>query len=337
MKDIPLLFYQEHTLDNWDAIREVVSSLSPKWIFRGQKESAWPLKSSFERAAEWAGCHSTKLRKIELDLFHQFRRRAHLYYEKVPKESSVLEWLALMQHHGAPTRLIDFTKSFYVALFFAISEVAHRQSGTAAVWALNHSFTNMFTEELMDNLRCNQTEGLEGVDLSSLITPLHSNLEIWENLLGQGYLRDAFTFGGDFCILPVEPHRMNERISAQQGLFVMQDDISVKFEERLTSCAKYLLGKLPGLTLQDGTKMSTADFDLCATLVYRDKEHRSILRESGFVIKFLIPNSLRPEIMDQLESMNINNATLFPGMDGYTRSLMRIFDIYADEPGQRAR
>src|SRR5438093_2893211 len=33
-----------------------------------------------------------------------------------------LEWLALMQHYGAPTRLLDFTYSFWIALFFAFEE-----------------------------------------------------------------------------------------------------------------------------------------------------------------------------------------------------------------------
>ena len=38
-----------------------------------------------------------------------------------------------MQHHGAPTRLIDFTWSPYVAAFFALE----RATGDAAVWAVN--------------------------------------------------------------------------------------------------------------------------------------------------------------------------------------------------------
>src|SRR6058998_3676205 len=33
-----------------------------------------------------------------------------------------LEWLALMQHYGAPTGLLDFTRSFWIALFFAFEE-----------------------------------------------------------------------------------------------------------------------------------------------------------------------------------------------------------------------
>ena len=34
-----------------------------------------------------------------------------------------LEWLALMQHYGTPTRLLDFTRSPYVACYFALEEL----------------------------------------------------------------------------------------------------------------------------------------------------------------------------------------------------------------------
>lgn len=43
-----------------------------------------------------------------------------------------MEWLALMQHHGAPTRLLDFTWSPYVAAFFALE----RATENAAIWAI---------------------------------------------------------------------------------------------------------------------------------------------------------------------------------------------------------
>jgi hypothetical protein len=46
-----------------------------------------------------------------------------------------LEWLALMRHYGAPTRLLDWTYSLYVALFFSLAESNVKKPAT--VWALD--------------------------------------------------------------------------------------------------------------------------------------------------------------------------------------------------------
>jgi len=48
-----------------------------------------------------------------------------------------VEWLALMRHYGAPTRLMDWTWSFYVAVFFAMHDIPPESEDNCAVWALN--------------------------------------------------------------------------------------------------------------------------------------------------------------------------------------------------------
>ena len=66
-------------------------------------------------------------------MLRQFQRRAHHYCKDLPDFDQKLDWLALMQHYGASTRLLDFSHSFYVAAYFAV-ENATKDS---AVWAVN--------------------------------------------------------------------------------------------------------------------------------------------------------------------------------------------------------
>lgn len=49
-----------------------------------------------------------------------FRRKAHIHLADRQVLGDDLRCLALMQHHGGVTRLLDFTKSPFVAAFFAL-------------------------------------------------------------------------------------------------------------------------------------------------------------------------------------------------------------------------
>ena len=61
-----------------------------------------------------------------------FRRAYYQYAQHIPASESVIEWISLMQHHGAPTRLLDFTYSIYVAAYFALESA----DSDCAVWAV---------------------------------------------------------------------------------------------------------------------------------------------------------------------------------------------------------
>lgn len=66
-------------------------------------------------------------------------------YEKnlIPQNNEYLEWLSIMQHYGAPTRLLDFSYSMYVALFMAMD--ISRQQG---LFLVPSSITVSFEEIL---------------------------------------------------------------------------------------------------------------------------------------------------------------------------------------------
>jgi hypothetical protein len=123
---------EEQTVDSWDEFVSDAQSLDG-WAFRGQRDASWPLFSSLSRKLSNfvpdKGCWQER----EARASRIFQRKAHNYISDLRILDDKLRCLALMQHHGAPTRLLDFTKSPYVAAFFALEDA----TGDAAVFALN--------------------------------------------------------------------------------------------------------------------------------------------------------------------------------------------------------
>lgn len=103
------------------------------WAFRGQSDASWPLLSSLPRRLQQNNVHPDQWRQREERAIRIFRRKAHVYLPDKSALDDDLRCLAMMQHHGAPTRLLDFTKSPFVAAFFALEQAR----GDAAVYALN--------------------------------------------------------------------------------------------------------------------------------------------------------------------------------------------------------
>jgi len=110
-----------------------------KYIFRGHKSAAWRLESSFDR---WARNIPLAERANAFDeLLADFRSNLEQsvdYHAICEKEN---ELLALAQHYGLSTRLLDWTYSPYVAAFFAFSDsilsATEATAGKVCIWALN--------------------------------------------------------------------------------------------------------------------------------------------------------------------------------------------------------
>lgn len=136
--------YKVETINSWDELETKVTSRPyNSWAFRGHADASWPLISSLGRYL------NTFIKEKYWDsqerrILRIFQRKAHLYLTNPPPKTDVFQWLALMQHHGGPTRLLDFTWSPFVAAFFALE----RASETAAVWALNPAKITNVTERL---------------------------------------------------------------------------------------------------------------------------------------------------------------------------------------------
>lgn len=259
-------YHQEVPIATWDEAKRYFESLLDEnraWIFRGHYKAEWPLQPSLERILSRKPVDLT----IENKIIFEFRRRAHQYLTGTQIPRALLEWLALMQHHGSPTRLLDWSRSPYISAFIAFEDT-YKEEGDVAIWAIDSQW--------LQECSVRRLEAAWGTAV--VVENLRTDAEL-ERLM-QCDLR---------VLLPMEPERMNERLTIQQGLFVFPSGNELSFESALADYA-------------------------------RDGSRRHIR-------KITLPKSEGYNCLVDLLRMNINAASLFPGLDGFARSLRTIPDI----------
>jgi len=70
---------------------------------------------------------------FEFAVIEEFKLVAPSLYSNIPGKKEDLEWLILMQHHGVPTRLLDWTESILIALYFAVKDFPNEDG---EIWTL---------------------------------------------------------------------------------------------------------------------------------------------------------------------------------------------------------
>ena len=193
----------EIRVSSWDELNERLFEGSWKpslgrfrssFAFRGQPDAANDLRSSLVRLGGGF--------ELESHLLRNFRKYAQR--QAVPGDS-VWNWLAVAQHHGLPTRLIDWTYSPYVALHFATADV-ERFDRDGVVWCVNFGQTNTL---LPGRLR--QVLAEEGPDVSTaeMLGRASATLHEFDRLSERPFV--AF----------FEPPSLDDRIVVQFALFAL--------------------------------------------------------------------------------------------------------------------
>src|SRR5215217_2843676 len=183
-------------LKNWQEFKSFINDFSENWAFRGQANSTWTLNNAIERT-EFIKFHPG----IEAESVAEFQRGARNYLTKDETPGHLIEWLALMQHHGAPTRLLDLSKSPFIGAYFAFEICSVREDHNVAIWGVN---TNFLKKKALEILSLEFGEALQ-----------ESN-----NLINESLFEKIFYQNNKSLVFPVEPFRMNRRYSLQQSIFI---------------------------------------------------------------------------------------------------------------------
>ncbi len=297
---------QEYTIKSFEDIYHM-GFLLRGWIYRGQSQD-WPLATKAERISDLYDIMNPA--DIEWIAMKNFQGEAQNYGSHTPPMESTVDWLSFLQNYGGPTRLLDFTTSIYIALFFAIENSAE----DAVIWAFNEQI-------IFHNLR------------NKYKLPEWFNYKDSQDLINSRDRHNVI-----FELLPVKPSWMSDRQSIQQGVFLYPVNMISHAKgsnnpegKRYNTFQDNLLAEL-GISveeLQSPTHKYSID-----RLVRPVKSIEKLITPNSYLVemamKFIIPQGidLRIHLMAELNKMNVNSRTLFPGLDGLARSYNFSFDAY---------
>ena len=208
------LKWVEIDVTTWADAKKKALSFGDGWVFRGHGDAGWRLATTLERA------RTSTPTDDERFLLLEFLRHAGAYLapQLVPDDSDIFAWLGLMQHYGAPTRMLDWTRSPYVGLFFALEEaVAGKRD--AALWALDTAWCSRRSAELLASQRLmdsNASRRRVTEEQRQLVGGLVAGLSV-------------------DCVFVVEPWKFHPRQAVQQSLFLCPGNVQRSFQENLLS------------------------------------------------------------------------------------------------------
>ena len=245
---------------SWAEFLDCTAPLN-QWAFRGQPRADLPLLSSLSRRLLWFSKDKQLWPLLERRTLRIFRRKAHVHLSDHNLLQNDLRCMAMMQHHGGVTRLLDFTKSPFVAAFFALESSYHDcivyALNTPVLWHRQPRFDPSLTRDVID-------------------PRIPTNLE-------------KYFFDNRYPLIWFgEPSDMDQRLIAQSGLFVVPGQLDRPLDELLDSYSA---------------------------------EGESLL------VQLVIDKAVREEAMKELYRMNITYASLWPDIDGLSRSMNQELEI----------
>lgn len=136
----------ENTIYDRNNFFEMLSFPCSAYIYRGVKDVEYELIPKIGRKYGLKP-HSTT-REEEIEIFNDFKRYAIPYLPSIRQPDNDWEWLALAQHHGLKTRLLDWTENPLVAAYFAINNKNNNKN--SAIYVCPKSLHKTLNSEILN-------------------------------------------------------------------------------------------------------------------------------------------------------------------------------------------
>ena len=204
--------------DQWEKWFDAIVHLEGDWLYRGQVSNS-SLKTTLELDCNRSGFRPPdNADNIERNMIRQFQRVYDMEDQQIVK-NDMLYCISLMRHYGAPTRLLDFTYSRYLAIYFGL-EAAYRELmpndtiTNCTVWCINQ-------QTLKDRVSTIKKVG-------KLIDSRRDDEKRDDNSFIKLYMNNEFTF-----VIWENPLKLHRRLHLQQGTFLCPGNIKIPLMDNL--------------------------------------------------------------------------------------------------------
>ena len=261
----------QQLLKNYEYEEDIKRSRS-NYLYRGLPDADYKLVTSLHR-----NCKSKK-NVLEGNLLRNFSKYA--LAEKKMSDESIWYQLSIAQHHGLPTRLLDWSYSPLMALNFAVSESNFDMfpKHDCAIWAVNINELNGLLPFKYKNILINNNAYFFTIDMLKDVETLSQYDEDMKDIPGD----DGKESHSAMVLL--EPPSIDQRIINQYSYFsIIPENIEniEGFLEKYTNDTR----------------------------------------------RYIINKDIRWEIRDLLDILNINERTVYPGLDGVAAWLKRHYYV----------
>ena len=208
---------QSITANSWHHLHELlfegswnneIQRFRSPCVFRGMPDSKFKLNTSLARLGG-------NYPRLEKHLLRNFKKYGHDNFDTT---GSIWHWLTIAQHHGLPTRLLDWTYSPLVAMHFATADITLADQD-GVIWKVNYHDSY---KQLPDKLRISLDREGGNVFTVEMLSELVTELDAFDLLSQENF----FIF--------FEPPSLDARIVNQHALFSITSSPQLAMEPLLT-------------------------------------------------------------------------------------------------------